>query len=192
MSDQDLPLGLSRGTVRVVEYDLRWPELFRAEADRLAAAVAHAGLAPLVLEHMGSTAVPGLAAKPILDLMAGCPPGTNWQPHLELCVSLGYQPRGSRGVAGRELLVRGSETVRTHHLNLIEVGGTFWHVHLTFRDRLRADPALVAAYAALKCDLAARHASDREAYTNGKAAFVAAVLRGADAAAARVAVELGE
>ena len=180
MSQEDIPLGLPRGTVRVVAPDLRWPGLFRAEADRLAAAVARAGLAPLALEHVGSTAVPGLAAKPILDLMAGSPPGADWQPYLEVAVALGYGPRGPQGVAGRELLVRGPEAARTHHLNLTEAGGTFWCEHLAFRDRLRADPALAAAYAALKRDLAARHASDRGAYTTGKAAFVIAVLRCAD------------
>lgn len=179
-----MPLGLSRGTVRVVAADMRWPELFRAEADRVAAAVARTGLAPLALEHVGSTAVAGLAAKPILDLITGYLPGADLQPYLKLCVSLGYEPRGPQGVAERELLVFGPAIARTHHLNLVELGGRFWREHLVFRDRLRADPALASAYAALKRKLARRHAGDRGAYTAGKAAFVAGVLDERDVSAA--------
>jgi GrpB-like predicted nucleotidyltransferase (UPF0157 family) len=111
--------------------------------------------------------------------MAGYSPGASWHPYVEVLLGLGYEPRGSRGVAGRELLVRGPEAERTHHLNLTEVGGAFWHEHLAFRDRLRADPTLAAAYAALKLGLAARHAGDRESYTAGKAAFIACVLQAA-------------
>jgi GrpB-like predicted nucleotidyltransferase (UPF0157 family) len=176
MSDEDIPLGLSRGVVRLVAADPRWPALFQVEADRLAAAEARAGLVRLKLEHVGSTAVPGLVAKPILDLLAGYPTGANLQTYLEVFVSLGYALRGPQGVADRELFVRGPEAARTHHLNLTEIGGTFWREHLAFRDRLRRDPAVTAAYAALKRDLAAHHDSDRGAYATGKAAFIAAVL----------------
>jgi GrpB-like predicted nucleotidyltransferase (UPF0157 family) len=183
ISDEDVPLGLHRGTVRVVAHDRRWAGLFRAEADLLAEVVARAGLAQLVLEHVGSTAVPGLVAKPILDLMAGYSSGANCQAYLDVLIGLGYESRGPQGVAGREFLVRGPEEARTHHLNLTEASGSFWREHLVFRDRLRADPALAAAYAALKRDLAPRHAGDRKAYTTGKAAFIAAVLRWAETAA---------
>ena len=177
MTEEDASLGLPRGTVRVVPADPRWPELFRAEADRLAAAVACAGLAPLALEHVGSTSVPGLTAKPILDLMAGLPADADWRPYLEVCVAAGYEPRGPQGVPGRELLVLGPERARTHHLDLVEAGGTLWRERLLFRDWLRANPPLAAAYATLKRDLAARHAVDRGAYTAGKAAFIAAGVR---------------
>jgi GrpB-like predicted nucleotidyltransferase (UPF0157 family) len=174
---EDVPLGLPRGVVRVVAADPRWPESFRAEADRLAAAIARAGLAPLAFEHIGSTAVPRLSAKPILDLMAGYPLSTNWPFYMDVCVAAGYEHRGPQGVAGRELLVLGTEEARTHHLSLVQAGGTLWNEYLAFRDRLRAEPELASAYAALKLDLAARHAGDRGAYTAGKAAFIAQVLR---------------
>jgi GrpB-like predicted nucleotidyltransferase (UPF0157 family) len=166
-----------RGTVRLVASDRRWPDLFSAEAHRLSEAVHQAGLAPLQFEHVGSTAVPGLVAKPILDILAGSPSGVAWQPYIEVFAARGYEPRGPQGVADRELLVLGPEQARTHHLNLVAAGGGFWRDHVAFRDRLRAEPALAATYAALKRDLALRHHTDRAAYTAGKRAFVEEVLR---------------
>ena len=178
MSVESKSLGLRRGTVRLVASDPRWPDLFSAEAGRIAPAVQRAGLARLQLEHVGSTAIPGLAAKPILDMMAGSAPGAAWQPYVDVFQALGYEPRGPQGVAERELLVLGPDRARTHHLSLVVAGGVFWRDHLAFRDRLRAEPALAAAYAALKRGLARRHAGNREAYTAGKLAFVGEVLRG--------------
>lgn len=182
MIGEGAPLGLQRGTVRVVAADPGWPALFRVESDRLSAAVDHAGLPPLAFEHVGSTAVPGLDAKPILDLMAGCQPDTDWQPYIDVLVAAGYERRGPQGVSGRELLVLGPEEARRHHLNLVEAGGKLWRESLLFRDRIRAEPALKAAYAALKRELASRHAVDRGAYAAGKAAFIAGVLRQSPAA----------
>jgi GrpB-like predicted nucleotidyltransferase (UPF0157 family) len=177
------PLGLSRGTVRVMAYDPRWPALFQAEAARLAGTAARSGLVPLAFEHIGSTAIPGLAAKPILDFMAGHALGADPQPYVAVLVAAGYEPRGEQGVPGRQLLVLGLETARTHHLDLVTTDGAYWREHLAFRDRLRAEPDLSAAYAALKHELAARHAADRGAYTAGKVAFIASVLRGVEPAA---------
>jgi GrpB-like predicted nucleotidyltransferase (UPF0157 family) len=177
------PLGLPRGTVSVVAYDARWPALFQAEADRLAAAAARGRLAPLVFEHIGSTAVPGLAAKPILDFMAGHALGADPQPYVAVLVAAGYELRGERGIPERQLLVLGPEAVRTHHLNLVAIDGAFWRQHLAFRECLRAQPDLSVVYAGLKRELAARHAADRGAYTAGKISFIVSVLRDAGWAA---------
>jgi GrpB-like predicted nucleotidyltransferase (UPF0157 family) len=174
------PLGLPRGIVRIHASDPRWPALFSSEADRLNAMIAHRDLGPLALEHVGSTAVPGLAAKPILDLMAGLPPDTDWKPYVSTLLAAGYEARGPQGIAERELFVLGPEESRTHHLHVVEKGSRFWIDHLEFRDRLRGDPELAGSYAKLKYDLAARHIGDREAYTSGKAAFIAAVLSSSD------------
>jgi hypothetical protein len=110
--------------------------------------------------------------------MAGSSPEADWQPYVEVFVTLGYDPRGPRGVPDRELLVLDQEELRTHHLSLVRVGEVFWRDHLAFRDRLRSKPALAEAYAALKRGLARRYPTDREAYTAGKAAFVNEVVRG--------------
>jgi GrpB-like predicted nucleotidyltransferase (UPF0157 family) len=172
MSD---PLGLESKTVRVVPYDNRWRGLFDVEATRIADAVGYAGLPTLTLEHVGSTAIPGLAAKPILDIAAGHAADTVASTYISVLESLGYVYRGNRGLPGREFFCRGA--LRSHHLHLVEENGTHWVGYLRFRDALRTDPALRDAYAALKQSLAARYPCDREAYMAGKTEFVEGVLR---------------
>jgi len=174
----DDSIGLRRGTVRLVESDPTWPEAFNAEAERLSALIRGAALPMIAFEHIGSTAVPGLVAKPIIDLMAGHALGIDSQRYFALLVEAGYEHRGPQGVPERELFVLGPESRRTHHLNLVVAGGAFWREHLMFRDRLRAEPEVRAAYAVLKERLAISHAAERGAYTLGKASFVERVTAG--------------
>jgi GrpB-like predicted nucleotidyltransferase (UPF0157 family) len=175
-TDPPAPLGLEAGVVRLVASDPAWPALFAAEAARLRGALAGApgsaadGPLPIALEHIGSTAVPGLAAKPVLDLLAGYPGGAPVAPYVRALEAAGYVHRGEQGIPGREFFRRG--TPRAYHLHLAVMGGAFWREHLAFRDALRDDPVLRDAYAALKWALARRHPRDREAYTEGKTAFV--------------------
>ena len=178
MTDDHSTIGLQRGTVRLVSADASWPEAFTLEATRLQRQIAGAGLSALLFEHIGSTAVPGLPAKPIIDFMAGYQAGINPESYFTVLQRAGYAHRGPQGVADRELFVLGPETRRTHHLNLVASGGPFWRDHIVFRDRLREEPDLRAAYAALKLRLAARHSANRSAYTAGKADFVAAATLG--------------
>jgi len=169
------PLGLESKTVRLAPYDARWPLLFEAEARGIFAAVRDARLPELILEHIGSTAVPGLAAKPILDIAAGRSPGTDSAAYIEVFESIGYVYRGDRGVIGREFFHRGS--LRSHHLHLVERNGSHWLRYLRFRDALRMDSTLAESYAELKRTLADRYPCDREAYMAGKAEFVELVLQ---------------
>jgi GrpB-like predicted nucleotidyltransferase (UPF0157 family) len=169
------PLGLESKRVRLVPYDARWPALFDAEADRLSGLMAAAGLPPVVFEHVGSTAVHGLTAKPILDIAAGRDPDVPAAVYVPVLVGAGYQHRGERGLPGREFFRRGA--LRTHHLHLVEHGGEHWRRYLLLRDSLRADAALRAAYAALKQELALQFPQDRECYIDGKTAFIERILR---------------
>ena len=171
------PLGLEAKTVQLLAYDTRWADLFHEEAERIASAVAAAGLPPLRIEHVGSTAVLGLAAKPILDIVAdrdGAVPASVYVPVFE---AAGFVYRGESGVPGREFFRRGE--LRTHHLHLVEVEGEHWQRYLALRDALRRDPVLRARYASLKQELARRYACDREAYTAGKSTFIEDVLQAA-------------
>jgi GrpB-like predicted nucleotidyltransferase (UPF0157 family) len=167
-----MALGLESGTVRVVPHDSGWAALFAAEAQRLRAALGPD--LPLALEHTGSTAVPGLVAKPVLDLLGGYPPGASVEPYVAALGRAGYAHRGEQGIPGREFFRRGEP--RAYHLHLVVRHGPFWREHLAFRDALRAQAAVRAAYAALKLDLARRYPRDREAYTEGKSAFVRQVV----------------
>lgn len=169
-----MTLGLESGIVRLVPYDPAWPSLFSAEAERLQKLFAAAGLA-VTLEHTGSTAIPGLAAKPILDILSGYAEGTAVTECIDVLTAAGYVHRGEQGVPGREFFRRGNP--RSYHLHLTPIDSLFWRDHLTFRNRLRADKALRDAYAALKHDLAARFPRDREAYIEAKGPFVNDILR---------------
>ena len=165
-------LGLESGTVRVVPYDPAWPALFTAEAARLFS-IFGPGL-PIRLEHSGSTAVPGLSAKPILDMLGGYPADASVEPYIKAIVRAGYVHRGEQEIPGREFFRRGDP--RSYHLHLAREGGEFWREHLAFRDALRRDPKLRDAYAELKLQLARQFPRDRESYIDGKSAFVRQVV----------------
>lgn len=169
-----MTLGLESGIVRLEPYDPAWPGLFAAEAERLQRIFADAGLV-VTLEHTGSTAIPGLASKPVLDILGGYPEGTPVAEYIDVLAGAGYVHRGEQGVPGREFFRRGNP--RSYHLHLTQIDGPFWRDHLTFRNRLRAENTLRDAYAALKHDLAARFPRDREAYIEGKGTFVNDILR---------------
>jgi len=164
-------LGLEAGTVRVVAYDTNWPALFLAESQRLTAACRSL---PVHFEHVGSTAVPGLCAKPVLDILAGHPAGVSALDYVTDFERAGYIHRGDRGIAGHQFFRRGQP--RAYHIHLVEEDGELWRQYLGFRDHLRADPTAARRYGELKEALAARFPHDRESYINGKSEFVREVL----------------
>ena len=168
-----MTLGLESGVVRLVPYDPAWPGLFAAEAERLQKLLKAAGLV-VVLEHVGSTAIPGLTAKPVLDILGGYPEGASVADYVGALTKAEYVHRGEQGIPGREFFRRGNP--RSYHLHLTVIDGPFWRDHLTFRNRLRADESLRDAYAALKRDLVVRFPREREAYIDGKAPFVKEIL----------------
>lgn len=168
-------LGLESGVVRLVSYDRDWPELYLEESARIHAAVAAVGLTPLVLEHIGSTAIPGLAAKPILDVLAGVMSGAPMRRYIGPLVVAGYVHRGEQGIPGREFFRRGEP--RAYHVHMTAIGSPVWQEHLRFRDYLRRHPDARDEYARLKQALAARFPRDREAYIDAKGPFVRQVLR---------------
>jgi GrpB-like predicted nucleotidyltransferase (UPF0157 family) len=170
-------LGLDRGIVRVVPHDLRWAALFAEEAARLRSAL---GDAVIAIEHVGSTSVPGLPAKPILDLAASVPSLPAAAELIPVLRSLGYEHKPDPDLPERMYLVKGPPKRRTHHLSLAEPGSRFWRQHLLFRDLLRADPSLAGEYARLKQDLARRYPTDRPAYQAGKQAWIEAAIARAE------------
>lgn len=171
MNEPALP-GLPHGTVQLAEWSPRWTELFAEEAVRLRAALGDLAVA---IEHYGSTSVPGLVAKPLLDILVGGPEAADPAPYIAALAPLGYDYAAQAGVP--EHLVFGRGTARTHLVHVVRYGGRAWQRALAFRDALRADPALRDRYAALKRELADTHGVDRSRYTAGKSAFVERVLQ---------------
>lgn len=161
--------------IELVAPDPDWPAAFGREAARLRA-VLPARLHG-ALHHVGSTAVPGLAAKPVIDIALVDDEPAGWPSLIGPLLGLGYLHWADNPDRSRMFFVRGLPPHgerRTHHLHVVRADRL--RALLGFRDRLRAEPALATRYAALKATLAARHPDDREAYTEGKTRFVARVL----------------
>lgn len=161
--------------VALFPYDPAWPTLFEKERDRLL------NLFPdefLAIEHIGSTAVPGLSAKPIIDILAGVDSISRADELLEpLCraqyaTSMEY----NASLVGRRWLMRWAEGRRTHHLHLMVYGSEEWHRRLDFRNKLRADTELSQRYEKKKRLWAVEFSSDREAYTAAKGGFIVDAL----------------
>jgi GrpB-like predicted nucleotidyltransferase (UPF0157 family) len=159
----------------LLPYDPRWPTAFEEERARLTARWPGSFID---LQHIGSTAVPGLAAKPIIDLLAGVASMEVARGLAEPLTQFGYttSPAFNATLVDRLWFMRAAAGRRTHHLHVVVHSSPTWHAHLAFRDALRSEPALAARYAALKVDLAERWRDDREAYTDAKNHFVREVL----------------
>ena len=166
-------LGLQRGTVRVVPYSSEWANLFQAESKRLRDAL---GSLALDIQHIGSTAVPGLAAKPILDIGIAVAGDADVVACVPLVESLGYTYRGDRGLDEGHFFDSGAEDQLTHYLHMLLLKSAGWRNYLQFRDYLIIHPEARDAYMQLKEELAAIYAADRAAYTAAKGQFIQKIL----------------
>lgn len=152
--------------VEIVEYNPIYEGRYRAERDRLRLGLA---TATLKFEHIGSTAVPGLAGKPVVDLMLGASPAV-WAGLEELrarIVALGYEDLGEAGVPGR-IYFRRRTKLRAFNVALVEEGGALWRENVALRDYLRAHPEAAAKYAEAKRAAVARGARTLLAYSEAK------------------------
>lgn len=159
--------------IAVVPYSASWPQLFAAEALLLRAVLEPWLVAGI--EHIGSTAVVGMSAKPIIDIMAPVRDLETSRHAIEATQSAGYcyfpyKPDEMHWFC------KPTPVVRTHHLHLVPWDSRLWRERLAFRDALRTNPTLAQQYESLKQELATRYPRDREAYTDAKAPFVSAVL----------------
>lgn len=160
------------GSIVVSDYDPHWPALFAQERIRIAQAL---GAFALAIEHIGSTAVPGLPSKPIIDLLVGV---SSLEQARRRCIrplaALGYvyMPEYASWLPGELFFRKGPPGPWTHHLHMMELSHPRWDGRLVFRDYLRAHPEAARAYADIKRALAASANDDIEAYRTGKDVFV--------------------
>ena len=173
-----------RGTqpIEVVDYDHDWPRQYAEERDRIGAAI---GDVTRAIEHVGGTAVPGLPAKPVIDIMVGVPDIERAGPAVAGLINLGYQyvPELESQLPERRYFRRG--TPETHHVHMVTMGSDFWEEHVLFRDYLRSNPQAAEEYGKLKRALANRFRFDRDAYRAGKVPFIDTVVAAARREAGR-------
>jgi GrpB-like predicted nucleotidyltransferase (UPF0157 family) len=178
MNDQESLLAAIYEEVRLCPYDPQWPHLFQAERERLMEKFPGAFRD---IEHIGSTAVPGLQAKPVIDILAGVESMAFADKMVNAICLAGYTTSDAFNatLSGRRWFMRSKDGTRTHHLHVVVHGESEWLEHLCFRDALRSDVILAARYVELKSELVAHYKSDRDAYTDAKTLFVQSVLRNA-------------
>lgn len=171
-------LGLKRGSVELSKYDAEWATTFDTEKRALESKL---GDLALGVEYIGSTSIPGMRAKPILDMAVAVKSVDDYDKCIHLIEELGYQyvPRDKATHGDDLLFVKGSDESRTHHLKLTVIGSSFWEDSILFRDYLIEHPSVANEYEKIKLQLAASHASDRESYTKGKNEFIKRVLAAA-------------
>lgn len=170
-----MSLGLSSGRVRLARAHDAWAAAFEKEKARI---VAILGDRIVALEHVGSTAIPPVPAKPILDMLAGVRDFESARPCVGPMLTLGYSYRGEHGIPGRHYFVRG--TPRTHHLHMLEVRSRQFQSTLKFRDLLRMHAELAGQFAREKERLAALYCRDRESYQREKGRVVEKILSNAE------------
>ncbi|MDR9852537.1 GrpB family protein [Paenibacillus sp. VCA1] len=160
-------------SITVVEYDPDWVRLFEDLRDFVLPALSDIIVA---IEHVGSTSVPGLAAKPIVDIDVVVPTEAEVQTAVQRLTSLGYLHEGDLGIAGREAFIPPNH-VPWHHLYVCTAENEEYKRHILFRDYLRSHPEDAKAYGDLKFELAERFRDDRKSYTRAKSDFVKGILK---------------
>ncbi len=161
--------------VVVQPYSTDWPRQFDAVRNELRLAF---GPMDVAIEHIGSTAVPGLAAKPVIDVLLGAASLADVEAKIAPLGALGYEyvPKYETELPMRRYFVKGPPTARRVHVHAVVHGSAIWRNHVSFRDALRENGALRNEYQDLKLHLAAQFAADKAAYTDAKGPFIQATL----------------
>jgi len=156
--------------VEVVPHNPQWRDAFEAEARRVAAALGENAAA---IHHIGSTAIPNIYAKPVIDMLVEVRDITGLDGQSSAMESLGYEVMGEFGIAGRRYFRKETpEGIRTHQIHAFEAGWPEAERHLAFRDYMIAHPGDALMYSELKRKLAAEHPLSIDRYMDGKDAFI--------------------
>ncbi len=167
--------------VRIVDYDPQWAILYEEEKRRILESV---GEIIVRIEHIGSTAVPNIGAKPTVDIIVAVNNLNDAEKCIEPLQRIGYehQPEHEASTPERRFFRKGRPPKEQHyHLHMVELTSGFWKRHLLFRDYLRTHPDVAQEYYELKKRLADKYGSDREGYTEAKTSFIESVVANAKA-----------
>ncbi len=166
-------IGLARGTVKVVPYTYQWRTEYVKESGLLKSVI---GQYVLDIQHVGSTSIEGLDAKPIIDIAVAVESLDKVNYFKGALEQIGYEYKGNAGIEGRIMFAKGSEDLRTHYLHVEVIHGPIWENHIYFRDYLRLHKEYIKEYSDLKKALAIKFQEDRGSYTKEKDKFITFIL----------------
>ena len=164
-------LGLRHDQVHLHPYTPLWAELYQQEEKQINIAIGHL---IVDIQHVGSTAIPGIKAKPVLDIMAGVKQLEDAPVYQAPLAAIGYEYIAHAGIPNDHVFGKG--VMQTHFLHIVEYGSGEWTRNLYFRDALRSDPNLAREYEVLKVELARKFSNSRAGYTAAKSAFIRKVI----------------
>ncbi len=161
--------GLKRGTVALIQHKEEWSKIFEKDKDMLLHIL---GNSAEDIQHVGSTAIPGISAKPIIDILVGLKDIFEAERFISKLEEKSYEYRPNASTQDRLLFIKGGENFRTHHIHVVQYDSNEWNRMIHFRDYLRENPNIAMEYKKLKEELAEKFPNNREAYTKGKEKFV--------------------
>lgn len=163
-------LGLKRKTIKLVPHQRIWKNLFKKEKLRI-----QKKLPDVHIEHIGSTSIPQICAKPILDILVGLNKFKDLDKYKKVLTKLGYKYHSNRGSSYRAFFILGPEECRIIYLHVVKYKGAEWNKLIKFRDKLRKNKKLAKQYENLKQQLASKH-TNRDYYTKDKNEFISSIL----------------
>ncbi len=166
-------IGLKRGKVQLKQYNPKWEELFKQESMLISSAISNF---LLDIQHVGSTAIPKIVAKPIIDMAGAINSVENIDKIIVPMYGIGYTYRGEQGIPGRHLFVKGDEDRRTHHFHVMQTDHHEWKDQILFRDFMREHPQEAKQYSEFKQKLFIQYGNDRGKYTDSKTDFIQTML----------------
>lgn len=170
---------MDTGQVIIVDYNPQWPQMYEQEKARIQDVI---GEYLIDIQHVGSTSIAGLSAKPIIDIMAVVRDISLVEQCVKSLEALDYFYQGEGGIPGRHFFrkpIDKSHTARTHHIHMVDKGHEQWAMYQLFREYMLLHPESVRQYDILKRELAIKHGSDRAVYTAAKAPFIESIIRAA-------------
>jgi GrpB-like predicted nucleotidyltransferase (UPF0157 family) len=167
-------IGLRRKRVMLFSYNPEWKKIYKKEKELLLSVL---GDQILDIQHIGSTSVPGVESKPIIDIVVAVKRIKDVENLIESVEKLGYEYKREAGVSGRRFFVKGSEKNRTHYVHMVKLDGRQWKNLTNFRDYLLEDKKNIKEYNELKESLARKYKDDRDTYTKKKSFFISRAIK---------------
>ena len=170
-------IGLQRKKVKLLPYNPAWKKLYKKEEKFLRSVI---GKQVLDIQHVGSTSIPGVKAKPIIDIAIGVKNLKSGKKCIKPLEKLGYEHKGGAGIKGRHFFAKGSEKNRTHYVHIVKLNGRFWKNCILFRDYLQKHKRTIKKYNELKEKLAKKYKDNRKKYTAQKHSFIQGIIKKAE------------